>query len=52
MTRGIEMARFAGYALMAASAWYHIVWLIPVGLLVILLAWLRGVIYPTHNKGR
>ena len=46
MTRPVEMIRFAGYALMAVGAWYHAVWLIPAGLLVILLAWLRGVVFP------
>jgi hypothetical protein len=46
MTRPIEVMRFAGYALMAIGAWYHTVWLIPAGLLIILLAWLRGVVFP------
>ncbi len=46
MTRPVEMMRFAGYALMAVGAWVHAVWFIPAGLLVILLAWLRGVIIP------
>ncbi len=50
MTRPIEMVRFVGYALMAIGAWYHTIWLIPSGVLVILLAWLRGVIFP--NKPR
>ncbi len=46
MTRTVEIMRFAGYALMAIGAWYQAAWLIPLGLLVILLAWLRGVIFP------
>ena len=45
MTRPIEMMRFVGYALMAMGAWFHAVWLIPLGLLVIVLAWSRGVIF-------
>lgn len=50
MTRPVEMARFAGYAVMAMGAWYHAAWLIPLGLLVILLAWLRGVILPNSSE--
>jgi hypothetical protein len=46
MTRRMEIMRFAGYALMAVGAWYHLVWLIPLGLLVVVVAWLRGVIFP------
>jgi hypothetical protein len=46
MTRTIEMIRFAGYAIMAIGAWFHAIWLIPLGLLVILLGWFRGVIFP------
>ncbi len=46
MTRATEMLRFAGYALMAIGAWFHIVWLVPIGLFVIVLAWCRGVILP------
>ncbi len=46
MTRPVEMTRFAGYAVMAIGAWYHAAFLIPLGLLVIMLAWLRGIIFP------
>ena len=31
MTRRVEIARLAGYAVMAVGAWYHVIWLIPVG---------------------
>ncbi len=47
MTRQVELVRLAGYALMALGAWYHVAWLIPIGLLIILLGWLRGVILPS-----
>ncbi len=50
MTRPVEMMRFAGYALMAICAWIHATWLIPVGLFVILLAWLRGVIFFNNHE--
>ncbi len=46
MTRPVELLRFAGYVLMALSAWYRIFWFIPAGLLVIVFAWLRGVLFP------
>ncbi len=49
MTRPMEMVRLAGYILMAIGAWYHIVWLIPAGLLVVLFGWLRGVIFPAPS---
>ena len=46
MTRAVEAIRFIGYGIMAVGAWVHIVWAIPIGLLIIILAWLRGVIFP------
>lgn len=49
MTRTMEMLRFAGYAVMAIGAWFHLIWLVPLGLLVIVLAWARGLIFPTQS---
>ena len=46
MTRAIEALRFLGYGIMAVGAWIHATWAIPIGLLIIILAWLRGVIFP------
>lgn len=46
MTRLMETIRVAGYVVMAIGAWYHMAWLIPLGLLVVLLAWFRGVLFP------
>jgi hypothetical protein len=46
MTRPVELVRFVGYAAMAVGAWFHLAWLIPLGLIVILFAWLRGIIFP------
>lgn|SRR5574341_329221 len=48
MTRAVEAIRFLGYAVMAIGAWIHLAWLIPLGLAMILLAWLRGVIFPVQ----
>jgi hypothetical protein len=49
MTRLVEIIRSAGYILMAIGTWFHLVWLIPIGLLVILLAWVRGVFFPNKT---
>ena len=46
MTPAIEALRFLGYEIMAVGAWIHATWAIPIGLLIIILAWLRGVIFP------
>ena len=45
MTRPIEAVRFLGYGIMSLGAWLHAGWLIPIGLLVIALAWLRGFLF-------
>lgn len=45
MTRFAQSARLIGYAVMAAGAWFHLVWLILVGLLVILIAWFWGLFF-------
>jgi len=50
MTRATEGVRLAGFILMAVGAWYHIVWLIPAGFLVVLLAWLRGLLFPSRAQ--
>ena len=49
MTRPMEIIRFAGYAIMAIGAWYHLARLIFIGLLTILLAWFRGAIFPNPS---
>jgi len=46
MTRQAEAIRFAGYAMIAVGAWYHVIWLIPLGLIIILFGWFRGLIFP------
>jgi hypothetical protein len=46
MTHTMESVRLAGYALMAVGAWFHLAWLIPVGLMVIVFGWTRGLIFP------
>jgi hypothetical protein len=50
MTTQMEAVRFAGYLLMALGAWYRRPRLIPFGVLVVLLGWFRGLLFP--GKGR
>ena len=49
MTRPAEAIRFAGYIAMVVGAWTHIVWLIPLGLVIILFGWLKGRIFPEKS---
>lgn len=42
MTRSMEGVRFAGAGVMMLGAWQRRPWLLPVGLLIILAGWLRG----------
>ncbi len=46
MTQAMQAIRLLGYLVMAIGAWYHLLWLIPAGLLVIVFGWLRGVLFP------
>ncbi len=47
MTRSVEAVRFAGFVIMSIGAWYHAVWAIAAGLIIIILTWLRGVLLPS-----
>ena len=46
MTRTMEAVRFVGLFVSWVGAWYHIWWIIGVGILIVILAWLRGKITP------
>ena len=46
MTRAMEGLRSAGLLIMIAGAWFHVWQLFPVGILVVLSGWFRGVIFP------
>jgi hypothetical protein len=48
MTPATQALRFAGLIVMIVGAWYHVWWLIALGLVIVLLAWLRGVIVPSR----
>jgi hypothetical protein len=45
MSRATEVIRLFGFVLMALGSWFHQAWLPPCGLVVVLLAWLRGIIW-------
>jgi hypothetical protein len=42
----MQAARFIGFFIMLIGAWYHTMLLIPFGLIIIILAWLKGIILP------
>ena len=46
MTSEMRLLRLGGLIAMVIGAWYHVVVLIPLGLVVILLGWLRGILFP------
>ncbi len=46
MTPATQAMRVVGAIVMTIGAWYHRAWLIPSGLILVLVAWLRGVILP------
>src|SRR4051794_28640533 len=43
MTRSIEGVRFFGAGVMIVGAWKRQAWMFPVGLLIILVGWFRGI---------
>ena len=45
MTHAMEAVRLAGTLPMIFGAWYHLPWLIALGLPIILFGWLRGLIF-------
>lgn len=46
MTHAMEGVRFLGACVMMVGAWKRQVWMFPVGLLIILAGWLRGLCLP------
>ena len=49
MTRTIEAVRFLTLLPMTWGAWTHNFWLIALGLLILLLAWCNGLIFPRRG---
>lgn len=50
MTRAMEGVRLAGTLPMIFGAWYHLPWLILLGLAIVLFGWLRGLLLPRLVK--
>ena len=48
MTHAMEAIRFAGTLPMVFGAWYHLPWLILLGIPIILFGWLRGLLFRTR----
>jgi hypothetical protein len=44
MTHAMEAVRFSGTIPMALGAWFHLPWLIVLGIAIILFGWLRGLV--------
>jgi hypothetical protein len=44
MTPAAQATRLAGFGVMAVGSWYHRMWVIAVGLLVVLSGWVWGVL--------
>ena len=42
MTKAMEVIRIVGFIIAAIAAWYHIGWLILLGILIVLFGWLKG----------
>jgi hypothetical protein len=49
MTPAMEAVRLAGTVPMVLGAWYHIWWLLPLGLAITLFGWLRGLLFPPRS---
>jgi hypothetical protein len=45
MTREMEGMRLLGFVVVAVGSWLHHLWLLPCGFAIVLLAWMRGVIW-------
>jgi hypothetical protein len=46
MTPAMEAVRLAGTIPMVLGAWFHVWWLIPLGLVITLFGWTRGLLFP------
>jgi hypothetical protein len=49
MTREMQGVRLAGYLIMSLGSWYGRPWSVPLGLLVVLFGWSRGVLFPRRG---
>ncbi len=56
MGRGADTARSVGFVVMLTGGWFHLLWLVGLGFLVIIAAWVNGLVYkrqmPAETKQR
>lgn len=45
MGRGSDIARSIGFLIMLGGGWFHMLWVIALGFLVIIVAWVNGLVY-------
>ena len=45
MGRGADTARSIGFLVMLCGGWFHMLWLIGLGFLAIIAAWMNGLVY-------
>ena len=50
MTSIVEAVRLLGFAIAAIGFWFHNIWLVLVGFLIVVLAWLRGLLAPKRRS--
>jgi hypothetical protein len=50
MTRSMQAVRSIGAVILLVGAWFQISWALPLGVIVILLGWLRGVLAPVRKS--
>ena len=46
MTTRMELLRLLGDVVTVVGAWFQMIWIIAIGLVVVLLGWMRGRIFP------
>ncbi len=54
--RGSDTTRSAGFFVMLVGGWFHFLWLVALGFLVVILVWMNGLIFkrqvPVQASGR
>ena len=45
MSNSVRLIRLTGNVIMMIGAWYHLLYLVPIGLIVIVLAWSGGLVF-------
>ncbi len=50
MTPAMVTVRLTGLIPIVIGGWYHRRWLIPLGVVITLFGWFRGLLFPTHGS--